>query len=215
MRTAGGWWAGLLIALAVLAGPVRPAAAEWFLDLYGGGSFTQDADVKFRGGTTVDDKVKFNTVGTGGGRFGYWLDLPGLPWLGVALDVSYFAPGASSTAINTHLEVVPISTLVMFRAPLLASPAFPHGQLQPYAAGGPSIFISHARIDTPATGERTTSDEADFGGDVRGGLAFLFTPHIGVFVEGRYTFFTTSPGGGNTDLDVETFQALGGLTFRW
>ena len=215
MRRPGGCWTQFLIALAVLAATARPAAAEWFLDLYGGGSFTQDTDVKFRDLSTPNERVKFNTVGTGGGRLGYWFDLIGLPWLGVALDVSYFAPGASSTAINTHLDVVPITSLIMFRAPLLASPAFPNGQLQPYAAAGPSVFISDVKIDTPTTGESHSNEEADVGVDVRGGLTFLFTPRFGVFVEGRYTFFQTSPGGRNIELDVETFQALGGLTIRW
>ena len=31
---------GTVLAL-ILAGPMRPAGAEWFLDLYGGGAFTQ------------------------------------------------------------------------------------------------------------------------------------------------------------------------------
>jgi hypothetical protein len=35
----------LLVALVVVSGlGARPAAAEWFLDLYGGGAFTQDVD---------------------------------------------------------------------------------------------------------------------------------------------------------------------------
>jgi len=83
----------------------RPASAEWFLDAYGGVSITADADVTVRSGQTFDDKVKFDTEGMGGGRLGYWLE--GLRWLGVAGDVSYFAPAGQGTTVETRLEVVP------------------------------------------------------------------------------------------------------------
>ena len=84
------WLCGTALAL-ILAGPARPAAAEWFLDLYGGGSFTQDVDVTIRNGTTLDDRIEFDTALVGGGRFGYWLTGLGIPWLGAAVDVSYLA----------------------------------------------------------------------------------------------------------------------------
>jgi hypothetical protein len=202
---------GVLALLVVCPVTVRPASAEWFLDLYGGGSFTQDADVEFRGGGTLDDQVEFDTTGTGGGRIGYWF----LPWLGAALDASYFAPKADGLTINTRLEVLPISALVLLRAPLFASPAFPFGQLQPYVGGGPSLFITDVRIETRATGVERSDAQTEFGGDVRAGIAFLFTPNFGIFAEGRYTFFQTNPGGQDVEFDVETFHALGGLTFRW
>ena len=78
------WLCGTALAL-ILAGPARPAAAEWFLDLYGGGSFTQDVDVTIRNGTTLDDRIEFDTALVGGGRFGYWLTGLGIhgwapPW---------------------------------------------------------------------------------------------------------------------------------------
>jgi hypothetical protein len=202
---------GALALFAVGSVAARPASAEWFLDFYGGGAFTQDADVELRGGTTVDDTIEFETVGTGGGRFGYWF----LPFLGFGLDVSYFAPKARNTGIDTRLEVIPISALLMLRAPLFASPAFPFGQLQPYVAGGPSLFITDVKIDTDLTGEERSDARTEFGADLRGGIALLFTPNFGIFVEGRYTFFQTNPGGQNTEFDIETFHALAGLTFRW
>jgi Outer membrane protein beta-barrel domain len=211
----GTFWLSAALSLLVVSAVARPASAEWFLDVYGGATFTQDTDIKFRGGTTLDDKVKFDTVGTGGGRLGYWLDGLGLPWLGVALDASYFAPKASDAPIDTRLEVIPISGLLMLRAPLFASVAFPHGQLQPYVAGGPSLFIADVKIEDPVTGERRSDAQVEIGGDLRAGIAFLFTPNFGIFAEGRYTFFQTNPGGQNTEFDVEAFHALGGLTLRW
>ena len=67
----------------------------------------------------------------------------------------------------------------------------------------------------PGGGEENSDWQAEFGGDARGGVTFLFTPGFGVFIEGRYTAFSTNPGGQNTDFDVQTFHALGGFTLRW
>jgi hypothetical protein len=67
-----------MIAPGLALGATRSASAEWFVDVYGGASITADADVTIRNATTVDEKVKFDTVGMGRGRLGYWL--AGLPW---------------------------------------------------------------------------------------------------------------------------------------
>ena len=199
--------------LGLAPGAARPAAAEWFLDLYGGVSFTDDADVELRGGRTVDDVVDFDAEGTGGGRLGVWL--PGLRWLGFAVDASYFAPSGEGSTVETRLEVVPITGLVMFRLPLLESPTFPNGRLQPYLGVGGGAFLTSVKVDVPGLGEQNSDWQAEFGFDGRAGITFLFTPGFGMFVEGRYTAFSTNPGGQSADFDVETIHALGGFTFRW
>ena len=83
---------GTLLGAAVLvlglAGLTRPAGAEVFVDLYGGGAFTQDADITIHNDTPLHAKLKFDTEATGGGRVGYWLTGVGLPWLGFGVDVS-------------------------------------------------------------------------------------------------------------------------------
>ena len=71
----------------ILAGVSRPASAEWFVDLYGGGAFTQDADITIHDGTPLKATLKFDTEATGGGRVGYYLTGIGLPgsgsrWMG-------------------------------------------------------------------------------------------------------------------------------------
>lgn len=202
----------LVIGLSPVAVGVRPAAAEWFLDAYGGVSMTSDADVTFQNGPTFEDKVKFDTVGMGGGRLGYWLE--GLPWLGVAGDVSYFAPAGDGTTLETSLEVVPLSPLVMFRLPLFESHEFPKGRLQPYLAVGPGFFLTSVKVDTPG-GEQSTDWQFEVGLDARAGITFMITPGFGTFVEGRYTLFSTDPGGGNREIDVETVHVAGGITLRW
>jgi hypothetical protein len=210
------WLCGTALAL-ILAGSPRPAAAEWFFDLYGGVAATQDADITIRNGTTLNTKLKFDTEATGGGRVGYWLTGAGIPWLGFALDGSYYAPATSSGAVEARLEVVPISALAMLRIPLLADPAVPTGRVQPYVGGGASLVVSRVKVDAPGIGERFSETVAELGADFRAGIAFMLTANFGVFVEGRYLFFTTKPGGESVgvDLDIETFQALAGLTLRF
>jgi hypothetical protein len=63
------------IFLGLTLGAARPAAAEWFLDLYGGVSITDDGDVELRRGQTLNDTVKLDDVATGGGRLGFYLDV--------------------------------------------------------------------------------------------------------------------------------------------
>ena len=122
--------------------------------LYGGGSFTQDVDVSIRNGATLDDRIEFDTALVGGGRLGFFLTGIGIPWLGLAVDVSYFAPEATATSGKATLEVLPISALVMLRLPLFTDTDIPTGRLQPYIAGGPSVFVSRVEVDTSVFGER-------------------------------------------------------------
>jgi opacity protein-like surface antigen len=201
----------LIIGIGLLGSAVRPASAEWFLDGYGGASLTADADVTIRNGATFDDKVKFDTEAMGGGRLGYWF----LPWLGVAADISYFAPAGDGNTVETRLEVVPMSPLVMLRLPLLVSPEFPNGRLQPYVGGGPGFFLTKVKVDVPGLGERSTDWQWEVGADARAGITFLITPGFGTFIEGRYTVFSTNPGGQSTEFDIETVHVAGGITVRW
>jgi hypothetical protein len=210
-------WLCLTILALIVAGPARPAAAEWFLDLYGGGAFTQDADITINDGTRLNAKLKFDTEATGGGRVGYYLTGIGLPWLGFGLDASYYAPATSAADVEARLEVVPISALAFFRLPLLPDPEVPVGRLQLYVGGGPSLVATRVKVDAPVIGERFSETVAELGADLRGGVTFMLTHTFGVFAEARYLFFSTSPGAHSfgVDLDIETFQVLGGLTLRF
>jgi Outer membrane protein beta-barrel domain len=203
----------VIIGLGAIIIAARPASAEWFLDAYGGASFTSDADVTIRNGTTFDDKVKFDTEAMGGGRLGYWLE--GLRWLGVAADASYFAPAAQGSTADARLEVIPLTPLVMFRLPLLESAQFPKGRLQPYLGAGPGFFLTSVEVEIPVLNEEGTDWQFEVGADARAGITFMITPAFGTFVEGRYTVFSTNPGGRSTEFDVETFHVAGGVTIRW
>jgi len=168
---------GVLCALVLV---VAPASAEWFGDLWAGGSRTQSEDLKVRIlDVTVADAVNYSTTYAFGLRAGYWFD--SARWLGLAVDLSYIRP-------DPDLTVFPLSTLLMLRVPLLTSDEFPSGRVQPYLGGGPGLFMSHFAGDLGSDlGGRTSDTSIDVGLDVRGGITFLFTREFGFFAEYRMT----------------------------
>ena len=82
-----------------------PAAAEWFADGYIGASLTHGGDITFEAFDAEQTRdAEYRSSAVFGLRGGKWLDV--LPWLGVALDASYFKPAAD-------VRVFPITVLVM------------------------------------------------------------------------------------------------------
>src|SRR6267143_1053593 len=102
------------------------ARAESFVDLRAGGAFTPDGDVHLhlRGDGSATFRTRYKDSVTGGVRGGYWFD--SLPWLGVAADVSYFAPDDDTG--GPKIDVIPIAPLLMLRVPLATSNEFPNGR---------------------------------------------------------------------------------------
>jgi opacity protein-like surface antigen len=170
----------LLATLVVVALTASSAArAEGFVDLRVGGSFTEDNDVEvdppgFEFSTEYEDSP------TGGIRGGYWFDP--LPWLGVAGDVSYFAPD-DDTPGGPEIDVIPISPLLMLRAPLVTSEEFPNGRVQPFMGIGPGIFVTI--VDFDSAGD---DDTVEVGLDAHAGLNFQVTRLVSLFAEYRYTY---------------------------
>lgn len=168
------------------------ARAEWFLDVYGGESSTQDANITaevtsyglFMPTTTKShtQKVDFDTSFTMGGRLGYWFEK--LPWLGVSLDLSYF----KAEGEKAEFDVVPLSLLLMLRWPLFKSENFPKGRLQPYAGVGPGFFFTDSRVNfRPTLQDSVSASSGEIGLDMRAGLAWQFHKRWAVFGEYRYT----------------------------
>jgi hypothetical protein len=127
------------------------------MDLYLGAAITDDSEVK------VDRYFSRE-------RFGYWLDF--FHYLGFAADLSYFE--ADSEKVD--FEIVPFSILLMLRWPLLISDDYPHGKIQPYLGGGPSIIYYDMSVDFRPW-------------DFRAGLLWQFHSNFGIFGEYRYTHY--------------------------
>jgi opacity protein-like surface antigen len=199
-----------LMALAVAIGAPGPAPAEMFFEAYGGGAFPVDSDTTITGpGYRVIVQSPYKDSFVVGGRVGYYFDW-GAPWLGLALDVSYFKADIDVTD-GAKNDVLPISLLVMMRAPLIASPEFPRGRLQPYVGIGPSLVYSKSKAGS------SSDTSFDPGFDFRLGLTWMLTRNIGLF--GEYRFSYAWP---EYDLNGETVEpqygvnhVVGGLTFRF
>src|SRR5438045_670421 len=126
----------LLVAMGTLL-VVGSVSAEWAVELFVGGAFTDSHSVK-RGTTKLAD-VDFDTSGLVGGRIGYWLD--DSDYWGLAFDVVHYRPDISPQTLrspalrlaSTDISVIAGSLDLTLRYPLFTSPEFPKGRLQPYA----------------------------------------------------------------------------------
>ena len=202
-----------IVAALVLVTSSAPAFAEGFIDFYVGSAMTRDSRVTVRiPGFSESERVDWDTSITAGARFGFWLE--SVPWLGLALDGSFFRP-------DKDLTVYPVSALLMLRLAFLKDDNFVNGRLQPYIAAGPGLFISHLDGRIAEIGESVEAVSVDAGLDVRGGLTFMLTKNIGIFGEYRFTHVKPDFGFDILDIDskakttFDTHHVHGGLTFRF
>ena len=237
-----GWTQSLLVltvTLACLAVAV-PASAEWFTDLYLGGAFTSkhDVDTNFptTGGLVTTQGVTFDKSFAGGFRGGYWFPaLLGPLDLGVGLDISHFEPNigrqvrafCGRVCVNGVFDDLDLSIWVvgfdaMLRYPLMKSPQFPHGQLQPYFTVGPAIFRAHAEDSRNFEPSNQDDTDTSVGVKVGVGAAWQFTKTIAAFGEYRFTHFSPEftfrddvLGSANLSTDVNTHYLLVGVSFRF
>lgn len=205
----------LLRVLVALSGGLAlagSAAAEGFFDVYGGGAFTRDDDVKVTGlPVSGRAEVDFESSSVVGGRLGLWLD--GIPVLGGALDVSVYNADGKDGFDPADIDVFPISALVMLRIPLLERSDYPDGRVQPYAGVGPSVVVSTLDL-APVFDDEI---EVDLGVDARLGVAGMLAPRIGLFFEWRYLHFEPRYDGGAPRLatEVSTHMLEAGLSIRF
>ena len=172
--------ATLLLSALVLA-PIL-AFAEFFGDVYGGVAMPMDTKTTFDGVKAGSDSPYKDSY-VFGGRVGYYFERAS--WVGLALDASYFKAdiNLSNGAEN---EVIPVSALLMVRAPLGVTAEFPHGRVQPYLGIGPSFVYSQSDIGT------TDDTSFNIGFDVHLGLTYMFTRNIGILGEYRFTYVKPS-----------------------
>jgi hypothetical protein len=199
-----------------------PAAAEGFLDLYGGGAFPEDDNgVISMPGFSSAPETEFESSGVVGGRAGLW-GPEDFPFVGGALDVSWFSPDGEDGTDPADFDVIPISLLLMGRVPLLKSDEHPRGLLQPYAGVGPSLVVS--TLEIPLPGNDFDDTEVDAGVDLRAGIAVIPIDPFGLFLEYRFMHFEpkyedevgtvfVSQAKASTELSTHFVQA--GVSFRF
>ena len=178
------------------ARPARVRRGEVFSDIYIGAAVTTDAKVTLDGVVQEESllcgaECSSTKSPVGGLRVGWFAGR--FPWLGVSGDFSVFI---QSWGLQSPYEVsvIPISALLMFRAPLVRSPQHPNGRAQPYLAIGPSLILSTGKlaVGSAALGTaRVDSDTSvDPGLDARVGIRLVASDWISVILEYRATYFT-------------------------
>lgn len=223
---------GTLLALLTLIAPLTapgPASAEWLLDLFAGGSITQDADVDLKvDGTTERNEQAYQASFTAGGRLGYWFGM-----FGVALDASYFRPEfdpdretevdplLGPVTSEMDLSVTGIGLSLLARGQALRDSGVPEGRFQPYVFAGPVLFISSFDIEIEAPAVSVAIDEADtvttVGLGAGAGATYMFTRNVGAFAEYRFTWQEPDfdLDGVEVETPLSTHHVLGGVTFRF
>src|SRR5437867_2433055 len=123
---------------------------------------------------------------------------------------------------DLDLAVWVIGFDAMLRYPLMKSPEFPNGRLQPYVTIGPAIFVAHAEDSRNFEPSNQSDTDASAGVKVGGGVAWQFTKNIAMFGEYRYTHFSPEftfrddvRGNAELSTDVNTHYLLVGVSFRF
>jgi opacity protein-like surface antigen len=202
--------------------------AEPYIAAYAGFSLLSDTDLKadsvsilrptsFQGrgirfSTDVDNSTIF------GGKIGYWFDF--FPLVGAELDIYAFSPDISSppqtsgtiqftTSNNFDLSVTAVSFDLMGRYPLLKSPDFPRGRIQPYIGIGPGLFITSIEDLEPDSNNNIGSKTLTFGGlQVIGGLKFFLLKNLSLFAEYKFSHFTADLSGASANFSLGATQNI-------
>jgi opacity protein-like surface antigen len=232
----------VVLLIALIAGLVCGAAsasAEWTIDLYGGATWTQSADLGVRGrdstGNGVDltiFKLDADTGFTLGARGGYWFD--SLPFFGVDLDIFYMQiPLPAQTRTGTGVltgqilgKTITVNASGIASIPSVTLPLLgfaPELRLRlplmadaAFPRGRLQPYVSAG----PAWGFSLDNNDVSMqlGGKVSAGVAYQLTPWLGLFSEYRYAFF---PGFEFTSrnltykADFNTHSAALGVSFSF
>jgi hypothetical protein len=192
------------------------ASAEGFVSLYGGGAFTPGFDHSF----------------TGGGRVGYWLNEADSPYIGVAVDGSYFgADGSIEQTSDTYfngvlvsheehefdfdIDVFPITGLLMFRTPMIGSQRI---AIQPYLGVGGGLVVANVKADDLVFDFGNTVVVADFDGtydypafDSHVGVGLHLARWLELFAEYRFLYIFDP----DIDAAADSHHVVGGVGFHF
>jgi len=201
----------------------RIRRGEVFSDIYLGAAVTSDATTRLDGVLQEESllcgaECSSTKSPVGGLRVGWFVGR--FPWLGVSGDLSIFI---QSWAIQSpyNVQVIPISALLMFRAPLVRSPERPNGRAQPYLAIGPSLMISTAKLTEGlaalGTARIDSDTSVDPGLDARFGIRLIASSWISVILEYRLTYFkpTWQIQGRSVETTVRTNHFIIGLGIHY
>jgi len=166
---------------------------EFFIGGFFGGSFVPGTDwtYKFAGRDSTARNMSIDPGVTGGIKLGYFLD--SCPYFGVEAEgsignqpqpsqtVSLSPPvgGVVTTGrvTNQNLLVWTMALHLVGRYGFLPDQEVPFGRLQPYVGIGPGLVVLYAEADSAK----------NFGLEVEAGLRYMFTKHLGGFLEYKFS----------------------------
>jgi opacity protein-like surface antigen len=226
-------------------GKERLLNGEFYAGGFLGVAFTPSQDLKYlsgfslnTGGTPITNEGpatlfsnKFNTSLTGGLKLGYFTHT--IPYLGWevesmvnnsyvnrrTLSTSRPIQGYSLASVPNDFWVNWTTALhIVGRYGFLPDKEVPFGRLQPYVGIGPAFIVLYEEVDSAK----------NFGIDVMAGVRYMFTKHIGGFVEYKYNhqwaveiedhpFYLPNGTEGRSmaTLDFDCHKVVAGVSYHW
>ncbi len=192
--------------------------------------YAQDVYFPFAGPVNpFDIPYESSESGTGGIRLGVWGTEGAARNFGLAFDISYYQ--IESSYADTTINVIPITVMGLYRYPLLKTPDFPQGRMNPYVGVGIALVSADAKTETMVDGTPRDVNVLMMGAglDLRAGYSFDLTDRTAVFIEYRYLYAEVEGGSNDDDwyivipdyyaemeTDISTHQVLAGLSvFVW
>ena len=208
-------------------------------------AFTPSQDLKYADGFSLNTWAalpphqgsatlfsnKFNNSLTGGVKIGYFTHT--VPYLGLevessvnnsyvnrrTLSISRPIQGFTQAAVPNDFWVNWTTALhIVGRYGFLPDKEVPFGRLQPYVGIGPAFIVLYEEVDSAK----------NFGIDVMAGVRYMFTKHIGAFVEYKYNhqwaveiedhpFYLPNGavGRGMATLDFDCHKVVMGVAYHW
>jgi opacity protein-like surface antigen len=166
---------------------------EFFVGGFLGGSFVPGSDWTYNinGQDSTAQNMSINPGITGGIKLGYFLD--SCPYFGVEAEGSIgsqfqpaqavsLQPPVAGRIVNGQwtgqsLLVWTMALHMVGRYGFLPDGEVPFGRLQPYVGIGPGLVVLYAEADSAK----------NFGLEVEAGLRYMFTKHMGGFVEYKFS----------------------------
>jgi opacity protein-like surface antigen len=229
-----------------LSRPDQPRVlnGEFYAGGFLGAAFTPSQNLRYSDGFILNNGLprtsqgsatlfsnKFDTSLTGGVKLGYFTHT--IPYLGLEVEssVNNSYVNRRSLSVSRPIQGSTVATVpndswinwttalhIVGRYGFLPDQEVPFGRLQPYVGIGPAVVVLYDEVDSAK----------NFGLDVMAGVRYMFTKHIGAFVEYKYNrqwdveieshaFYLPdgTVGRGTAHLDFDCHKVVMGMAYHW
>lgn len=224
-------------------GKERLLNGEFYAGGFMGVAFTPSQNLEYRSGAALNQGLngrsgavtlfnnQFANSLTGGVKFGYFTHT--IPYLGLevescvnnsyvnrrTLSLSPPIQGATTATVPNDFWMNWTTALhIVGRYGFLPDKEVPFGRLQPYAGIGPAFIILYDETDSAK----------NFGIDLMAGVRYMFTKHIGAFVEYKFNYQWAvemeihpfylpngTEGRSVATLDFANHKIVAGIAYHW